>query len=48
MIGNVVYLETKLRNLKRSYAKAINYAALTDDAELLRDKIKSVEEMLKS
>ena len=38
-----VFLETKLRNLKRKYAKLLQHAELTDDALEIGREIKEIE-----
>lgn len=42
-----VYLQTKLRNLKRKYAKVIQHADLGEEAIELKAEIDSIERELK-
>jgi len=42
-----VYLETKLRNLKRKHAKLAQHADLTDEYISIGKEIKDVENQLK-
>ena len=43
-----VYLETRLRNLKRKYAKIIQHADLGEEAIELKAEIDSIERTLNS
>lgn len=38
-----VYLETKLRNLKRKYAKLANHAELSDEYSSIGKEIREIE-----
>ena len=42
-----VYLETKLRNLKRSYAKLVNHADMVEECIELKAEIDGIERELK-
>ena len=42
-----VYLETKLRNLKRSYAKLVNHADMVEECIDLKADIDQIERELK-
>ena len=42
-----VYLETKLRNLKRSYAKLVNHADMIEECIELKAEIDGIERELK-
>jgi len=42
-----VFLETKLRNLKRKYAKLAQHADLADDYAEIGKEIKDIENQLK-
>ena len=43
-----VYLETRLRNLKRSYAKMFQHADLLDETRELGKEIQDIENKLNS
>ena len=43
-----VFLETRLRNIKRKHAKLIQHAELTDDALELKKEIDNIENQLNS
>ena len=43
-----VMKQTRLRNLKRKYAKMIQHADLTDESQKLQKDIKALESELKS
>ena len=43
-----VYLETRLRNLKRSYAKMFQHADLLDETRELGKEIQDIENQLNS
>ena len=43
-----VFLETRLRNLKRKYAHVINHAELTETAISLKADIDYIEKQLRS
>lgn len=45
---NRVYLQTKLRNLKRKYAKIIQHADLAEEAIELKADIDAIERELNS
>jgi len=46
-VENKVFLQTKLRNLKRKHAKLANHADLTDDYFEIGKEINDIEDQLK-